>query len=115
VPATGLQGVTAKPVILRETAQLDVSDALDEYIGRGATRSAARFIDAVEVTCRGIARHPAAGSARYAPEVALPGLRYWELPGFRYLLFYKEFEDHVDVWRLLHRERDIADWLREER
>ena len=54
-----------------------------------------------------IARHPAAGSARYALELNLPGLRSWPLTNYPYLVSYLEFDDHIDVWRVLHDQRDI--------
>ena len=41
-------------------------------------------------------------------------LRSWPLRGYPYLVFYVERDDHVDVWRLLHAERDIPAWLRED-
>nr|MEA2799523.1 toxin ParE1/3/4 [Phenylobacterium sp.] len=32
---------------------------------------------------------------------------------YPYLIFYVERDSHVDVWRLLHAERDIPAWLQE--
>jgi toxin ParE1/3/4 len=34
------------------------------------------------------------------------------VPRFPYLIFYLVGADHVDVWRVLHAERDIAAWMR---
>lgn len=48
---------------------------------------------------------------RYAHELALPGLLYWPLRRYPYLVFYVERDDHVDVWRVLHGVRDIPEWL----
>lgn len=59
-----------------------------------------------------IARHPATGSSRYAHELDVAGLRSWPLGRFPYLVFYVERADHVDVWRVLHAERNIPDWMR---
>ena len=40
----------------------------------------------------------------------LPG-RFWPLSRFPYLVFYIEREDHIDVWRVLHAQRDVASFL----
>ena len=52
-------------------------------------------------------RHPEAGSPRYATELLLPGLRHWTLGTYPHLVVHMPGEHHVDVWRVLHAERDI--------
>ncbi len=46
-------------------------------------------------------------------ELDLPGLRCWPVKRYPYLVFYVERDDHIDVWRVLHGQRDIPAWLRE--
>ena len=58
-----------------------------------------------------IGRYPATGSPRYDHELNLPGLRSLPLHGFPHLVLYVEQEDHVDVWRVLHGQRDIPSWM----
>jgi toxin ParE1/3/4 len=41
----------------------------------------------------------------------LPGLRSWPLTRYPHLVFYIERSDHIDVWRVLHGQRDIPVWL----
>lgn len=41
----------------------------------------------------------------------IPGLRFWPLTRFPYLVFYVERDDHIDIWRVLHEQRDIPAWL----
>ena len=60
-----------------------------------------------------IGRHPASGSPRYAHELNLPGLRFWSLARYPYLVFYVERPEHIDVWRVLHGQRDIPAWMQE--
>lgn len=37
---------------------------------------------------------------------------YQDAPeGFPWIVFYLEFETHVDVWRVLHAKRDMPAWL----
>ncbi len=99
-----------KPVVPRQLATDDVNRAIAYYVGENA---ALGFIDAVENAFGHISRHPATGSARYAGDLGLPGIRAWPAAGFPYLVFYIERRDHVDVWRVLHSERDTPAWLRE--
>ena len=58
-------------------------------------------------------QHPAVGSPRFAFELRLEGLRAWPLRRYPYLVFYVEREDHLDVWRVLHAQRDIPAWMQE--
>lgn len=54
-----------------------------------------------------MSRSPGAGSARYGHELDLPGLRSRQLRRYPYLVFDVERADHVDVWRVLHADRDM--------
>jgi toxin ParE1/3/4 len=105
--------MTAKPIIPREQARRDVEAAVDFYVSEAGEAIALRFIDAVERAYRAIGSHPEAGSPRYGHELDLPGLRSRLLKGYPYLIFYIEREGHVDVWRVLHAQRDIPAWLQE--
>lgn len=87
-----------KPVSPRRLADEDVVGALG-------------FIDALESAYDRISRHPATGSPRYAHELDLPGLRSWPLTGYPFMVFYVERPDRIDVWRVLHAQRDIPSWL----
>ena len=71
------------------------------------------LIDAVEQAYAHLSRTPASGSPRYAHELNLPGLRSWPVPGYPYLVFYVERNNHIDIWRLLHGQRDIPAWMEE--
>ena len=96
----------AKPVIARSSADPDVDGVIAHYhLERRAVEAALGLIDALEKTCGHIGRHPAAGSPRYAHELNLPDLRFWLVPGIRYVVFHVECDDHVDVWRILHAQR----------
>ena len=103
-----------KPIIPRIVAQRDVEDAVDYYLNEASEQVALGFIDALEQAYTHIARHPATGSTRYAHELDLPELRSWPVKRYPFLVFYVERPDHIDVWRILHGQRDIPSWLREE-
>lgn len=101
-----------KPVVPREIANWDVDEAIAHYLNEGADQAARDFIDALEQAYAHIGRFPAAGSPRYDHELNLPGLRFWPLADYPYLVFYIERDDHIDVWRVLHGQRDIPAWMR---
>lgn len=103
--------MNSKPVIPRELANQDVEAALAHYLETASPAVALGFIDSLESACGRLARTPAAGSMRYAHELDLPGLRFWPLQRYPYLVFYVEGDSHVDVWRVLHEKRDIPAWL----
>lgn len=105
--------MTRKPVILRALARGDVNAAIDHYLTDAGEKTAFDFVEALEHAYRHISRYPASGSPRYAHELNLPGLRFWLLRRFPYLVFYIERDDHLDVWRVLHGQRDIPVWMRE--
>ncbi|MBH9551794.1 type II toxin-antitoxin system RelE/ParE family toxin [Inhella gelatinilytica] len=103
----------AKPVIPREQANRDVDEALAHYLQEAGEAVALGFVDALEAAFAHIARHGATGSPRYAHELNLPGLRTWPLTRYPYLVFYVEQAEHLDVWRVLHAQRDIPTWMQE--
>lgn len=100
-----------KPVVPREQANQDVDDAITYYLEEASSSVALGFIDALEQAYHHIARHPDTGSSRYGHELDLPGLRSWSLSAYPYLAFYVERPDHIDVWRVLHGQRDIPAWM----
>jgi toxin ParE1/3/4 len=105
--------VKAKTVVPREQANRDVDEAIAYYLGEHAVQAALGFIDALEQAYAHIGRHPGTGSPRYAHELNLPGLRAWPLTRYPYLVCYIERPDHVDVWRVLHQQRDIPAWMQD--
>jgi toxin ParE1/3/4 len=102
-----------KAVIPREPAKQDTDEAIDFYLSENTPEAALGFIEELERAYGHIGRHPSAGSSRYDHELNLPGLRFWPLRKYLHLIFYVERVDHVDVWRMLHGQRDIPAWMRE--
>lgn len=102
-----------KPVIPREQANRDVDEVVAYYLSEAGEAVALGYIDALEKVYGHIGRHPATGSPRYAHELNLPGLRSWPLTRYPHLVFYIEHRDHIDVWRVLHGQRDIPAWMQD--
>jgi toxin ParE1/3/4 len=105
--------VKAKPVVPRKRANQDVDEAVAYYLSKAGEAMALGFIDALEKAYVHIGRPPATGSPRYAHELNLPGLRAWPLRRYPHLVFYVERPDHIDVWSVLHGQRDIPAWMQE--
>ena len=103
----------ARPIVLRDLADRDIEAAVDHYTQEADADVATGFVEELQDGLRAIAEHPGTGSPRYAHELDLPGLRSRKVPRYPYLIFYVEQDDHVDVWRVLHAQRDIPAWLQE--
>jgi toxin ParE1/3/4 len=103
--------VKSKPIIPRLLANQDVDEAVRYCLGQDAESAALGYIDALEQAYAHIGRHPATGSPRYAHALNLPGLRFRPLTRYPHLVFYIEMDEHIDVWRVLHGERDIPAWM----
>ena len=103
--------MSGKSIVQRALAQSDTEAAIDHYFREAGLDVALRFIEAVEDAYRAITARPATGSPRYGDELNLPNLRSRALKRFPYLVFYVERADHIDVWRVLHAQRDMAAWL----
>jgi toxin ParE1/3/4 len=105
--------VKSLPVIPRELARQDAELAIDHYLGEAGRDAALGFIDALEAAYALIGANPAVGSPRWGHELNLPGLRSSKLARYPYLVFFMVRDDHVDVWRILHAQRDIPSWLQD--
>jgi toxin ParE1/3/4 len=100
-----------KPIIPRATARQDVDAAVDHYTDAAGVDVALRFVDALQQAFHAISLRPGTGSPRFGHELELPGLRSRMLKRFPYIVFYVEQPDHIEVWRVLHAQRDISRWM----
>ena len=103
--------MTPKLVVLRAAARRDVDDAVNHYLTGAGRKTALRFIDRLEEALHHVAMSVETGSPRYGHELNLPGLRSSLVRSFPYLVFYMTARGRVDVWRVLHRQHDIAAWM----
>ena len=103
--------MSRKPILRRARAERDVQEIAAYYLEQDADSAALNFIEELEGAIFHIQTYPASGSPRYAHTLALPGLRCWPCKRFPYLIFYLEKSDCIDVWRVLHQQRDIPAWL----
>ena len=103
-----------KPVILRKLAEADVDAALAYYVSEAGADTALAFVEQLEQANRRISNDPAIYSPRWGTELNLPRLRSLRLSKFPYVIFYIEQADHIDVWRVLHAQRDIPAYLQDD-
>lgn len=96
-----------RPIVLRTTADRDIAAAIAHYQAEAPATLILQFITGIESAFRHIAQFPGSGSPRFGLALNLPGLRSWPVEGFPYLIFYTETTTPLDVWRVLHAERDV--------
>jgi toxin ParE1/3/4 len=101
------------PIVPRELARLDAEQAIDHYLAEAGRDVAFGFIDALEAAYAQISANPSGSTPRWGYELNLPSLRSQKLKRYPYLVFFMAREDHVDVWRILHAQRDIPSWLQD--
>ena len=71
-----------------------------------------RFFDSTRLTVAQIARMPGIGSVFITDNDQLQGLRKWAVKDFRkYLIFYIDREEVVEIVRILYATRDIDSML----
>lgn len=100
-----------KPEHWQPLARGDVDDAAARYGEQGGPSLELAFIEALELAIGTIATHPGIGSSRLAVLLKIHDLRVWPLKDFPSLIFYLERQAHVDIWRVLHAQRDIPAWM----
>lgn len=103
-----------KRIVPRDAAEQDIDTAVDYYTLEAGEDIARTFVAALRTAYRTIGERPRTGSPRYGSSMKLRGLRTRRLARFPYLVFYFELESHIDIWRVLHAERDIPATLGEE-
>lgn len=100
-----------KPLFSRKIADRDVDEAVDHYSDVAGADTAARFVGELANAKRVIVEAPRRGSPRYAETVGASNLRHRKIGRFPYLVFYREFDDRIEIVRVLHAAQDIPTWL----
>jgi toxin ParE1/3/4 len=68
------------------------------------------FVEAACNTFEFLASNPGVGRQR--ADLGFPEIRSWRIGGFRrYLVFYRELPDRIQIWRVLHGARDLHQTL----
>ena len=80
--------------------------AAARYIRRDNPAAARAFLEAAYDTIEFLALNPGVGRKR--ADLGFPEIRSWRVNGFRrYLIFYRELPERIQIWRVLHGARDL--------
>jgi len=84
--------------------------AAARFIRRDNPTAARAFLVAAYDSFEFLARNPGIGRSR--ADLGFPEVRSWRVDGFRrYLIFYRELPDRIQIWRVLHGARDLLQSL----
>lgn len=97
----------SKAVVTRHRADEDVDRAFEYYLKEGGPDVAIAFVDEYERSTSHLSRAPLSGSLRFEHALGIEDLRQWPLRKYPYLIIYVVTEHSIEVWRVLHSERDI--------
>jgi toxin ParE1/3/4 len=97
-------------LVVRPEADADVA-AQWHYIAERDLTSADRYLLAISRRYQAIRRQPGIGHSEAFRKQQ--GIRSWRVEGFpRYLIFYREVQDHIEVLRVLHGMRNLPRFFR---
>jgi toxin ParE1/3/4 len=97
-----------KRIIIRPKASQDLEKHF-AYIAENNLEAALRFFDSARSTIAQLARMPGIGSLYPIENPRLQELRKWAVKDFRkYLIFYFERDDAIEVVRILYAAQDIS-------
>lgn len=83
-----------------------------QFIHQDNPDAVRRLVEAAYDTFEFLARNP--GLGRQRTDLGFPEVRSWRITGFRrYLIFYRELPDKIQIWRVLHGARDLHQTLGE--
>ncbi len=100
-----------KRIVLRPEANQDL-EAHFAFLAKNNFEAALRFFDSARLTIAQLAKIPGMSSLYPVENPRLQGLRKWAVKDFRkYLIFYFERGDAIEVVRILYATRDISSVL----
>lgn len=100
-----------KPAILRPQARADLRSDILYYRKHAGKSVAIQLVGAADDALKHLQNNPGTGSPRIGQILDIAGLRGWRITGFPLIWFYFEYEDGLDVVRLLGERQDILDIL----
>jgi toxin ParE1/3/4 len=91
---------------------IEIADFLEQ---RAGLTIAERFLTSVEESLDKLAAMPSMGSPWEPSNPRLHGIRFWAVTGFRkYMIFYREIDEGIELLRVLHGARDSESLLAQE-
>ena len=86
----------------------DEEEIVQYYEQTSLEQVALSFINALDQAFSQLSRYPQMGSPRPEYDLDLNGIRSWSLKRFPHLIYYEIQSNHMELWRILHPKRDIA-------
>ena len=84
--------------------------AIARYIHQDNPMAARLFLEAAYDSFEFLSQNP--GLGRQRADLGFSQVRSWRVAGFqRYLIFYRELPDRIQIWRVLHGARDLHQTL----
>lgn len=101
-------------IVVRPAAESDLESQADYLAAHGNLETGIRFYSAAEETFDLLANQPEMGRATEFQGPLLAGIRMLPLKGFpKHLVFYKPFENTIEIIRVVHGARDIESLFEE--
>ncbi|MBW4617541.1 MAG: type II toxin-antitoxin system RelE/ParE family toxin [Desmonostoc vinosum HA7617-LM4] len=101
-------------LVITPKASLDIDEHF-AYISQENLNTALLFFDSVRETFAQLAKMPGIGSRYNSANLRLEGLRRWAVKGFKkYLIFYFEQDEKINIVRVLYAKQDIEKILEQE-
>ena len=101
--------MTIQRVNRREQVERDIWQATAYCRSEGGARLETAFVEALAEVSELLYGHPESGSLRYAAIMDFADLRCWSMRRFPYMIFYTARGTVLDVWRILHVQRDVPE------
>lgn len=106
--------IMTKRIVITPKASLDIDEHF-AYIAQSNPDAALQFFDSVRESFAQLARMPGMGSQYPLKNLRLQDLRKWGVKGFKkYLIFYFEQDESIEILRVLYAGRDIERILEQE-
>ena len=100
-----------KSAYLRPQARADLRAEVVYNRKRAGKPIANQLVDCADKALQYLQKNPGTGSPTIGQVLDIPGLRSWRISGFPLIWFYFEYEDRLDVVRLLEEPQDILSIL----
>ena len=95
-------------IFITPKASQDLDDIYN-FIAQSNPDTALKFFDAARQTFSQLAKNPGIGTIYEVSKPELQGLRKWRVRKFdKYIIFYRYFEDIVEVIRIIYARRDLS-------
>ena len=99
-------------LIIRNRATKDLRQQANDILAQGNRDAAERFLSSAESTFSQLMVTPYMGKVLSFGLSDIGEIRQWRIKNFKdYLIFYQVVDDRIEILRVLHGKRDLAEIL----